>query len=225
MFEDGRHLGAPAAVHELRQGGLLRFLEEQACERSIFMRQSTRSCGRVSRAKIGAGALSIRKNWISRADRGRGYFRAVQPSGNLHIGNYLGALANWVRIQHDYESIFCIVDLHAITVYQKPDELRGKIRQNWRGCSSPRESIRRNFEDCSTVETFKAHAELAWMLTCVTPVGWLERRRRSSRRRRRRRNRDWRWFVSIPRADGGGYSALSGCDCAGGRGIRCSIWN
>ena len=53
----------------------------------------------------------------------------VQPSGNLHIGNYLGALANWVRIQHDYESIFCIVDLHAITVYQKPDELRAKIRE------------------------------------------------------------------------------------------------
>ena len=53
----------------------------------------------------------------------------IQPSGNLHIGNYLGALGNWVRIQHDYESIFCIVDLHAITVYQQPDELRAKIRE------------------------------------------------------------------------------------------------
>ena len=53
----------------------------------------------------------------------------VQPSGNLHIGNYLGALANWVKIQYDYESIFCIVDLHAITVYQNPDELRAKIRE------------------------------------------------------------------------------------------------
>ena len=52
----------------------------------------------------------------------------VQPSGNLHIGNYLGALANWVKIQYDYESIFCIVDLHAITVYQNPAELRVKIR-------------------------------------------------------------------------------------------------
>ena len=45
----------------------------------------------------------------------------VQPSGNLHIGNYLGALANWVKIQYDYESIFCIVDLHAVTVFQPPD--------------------------------------------------------------------------------------------------------
>ena len=51
----------------------------------------------------------------------------VQPSGNLHIGNYLGALKNWVKIQYDFESIFCIVDLHAITVYQKPEELRSKI--------------------------------------------------------------------------------------------------
>ena len=53
----------------------------------------------------------------------------IQPSANLHIGNYLGALGNWVKMQHDYESIFCIVDLHAITVYQKPDELRAKIRE------------------------------------------------------------------------------------------------
>src|SRR5207253_11148604 len=51
----------------------------------------------------------------------------VQPSGNLHIGNYLGALKNWVKIQYDYESIFCIVDLHAITVQQNPAELRAKI--------------------------------------------------------------------------------------------------
>ena len=53
----------------------------------------------------------------------------VQPTGNLHIGNYLGALKNWVKIQYDYESIFCIVDLHAITVYQKPEELRANIHQ------------------------------------------------------------------------------------------------
>ena len=45
-------------------------------------------------------------------------FSGVQPSGNLHIGNYLGALGNWVKIQYDYESIFCIVDLHAVTIFQ-----------------------------------------------------------------------------------------------------------
>src|ERR1700709_767037 len=53
----------------------------------------------------------------------------VQPSGQLHIGNYLGALKNWAEIQSLYESIFCIVDLHAITIYQKPDELKAKIRE------------------------------------------------------------------------------------------------
>ena len=56
-------------------------------------------------------------------------FSGVQPSGNLHIGNYLGALKNWVAIQRNYESIFCIVDLHAITVYQNPAELKQKIRE------------------------------------------------------------------------------------------------
>ncbi len=97
----------------------------------------------------------------------------VQPSGNLHIGNYLGALANWVRIQHDYESIFCIVDLHAITVYQKPDELRGKIRE-LAGLFLAA-GIDPKASKIVVQSSVPAHAELAWMLTCVTPMGWLER--------------------------------------------------
>ncbi|HEY3824231.1 MAG TPA: tryptophan--tRNA ligase [Bryobacteraceae bacterium] len=97
----------------------------------------------------------------------------IQPSGNLHIGNYLGALANWVRIQYDYESIFCIVDLHAITVYQKPEELRAKIRELAglflaAGIDSKHSRI-------VVQSSVPAHAELAWMLTCVTPMGWLDR--------------------------------------------------
>jgi tryptophanyl-tRNA synthetase len=97
----------------------------------------------------------------------------VQPSGNLHIGNYLGALANWVRIQHDYESIFCIVDLHAITVYQKPDELRSKIRE-LAGLFLAA-GIDPKASRIVVQSSVPAHAELAWMLTCVTPMGWLER--------------------------------------------------
>ena len=97
----------------------------------------------------------------------------VQPSGNLHIGNYLGALASWVRIQHDYESIFCIVDLHAITVYQNPDELRAKVRELaalfLAAGIDPKQSR------IVVQSTVPAHAELAWLLTCVTPMGWLER--------------------------------------------------
>jgi tryptophanyl-tRNA synthetase len=97
----------------------------------------------------------------------------VQPSGNLHIGNYLGALANWVRIQYDFESIFCIVDLHAITVYQKPDELRSKIRE-LAGLFLAA-GIDPKHSRIVVQSTVPAHAELAWLLTCVTPMGWLER--------------------------------------------------
>lgn len=100
-------------------------------------------------------------------------FSGVQPSGNLHIGNYLGALKNWVSIQRDYESIFCIVDLHAITVYQKPDELKQKIRETagiFLACG-----IDPTLSSVIVQSQVAQHAELAWMLTCVTPIGWLER--------------------------------------------------
>jgi tryptophanyl-tRNA synthetase len=100
-------------------------------------------------------------------------FSGVQPSGNLHIGNYLGALRNWVRIQHDYESIFCIVDLHAITVYQRPDELRAKIREI--AALFLASGIDPKHSSIIVQSSVPEHAELAWMLTCVTPVGWLER--------------------------------------------------
>ncbi len=97
----------------------------------------------------------------------------VQPSGNLHIGNYLGALSNWVRIQHDYESLFCIVDLHAVTVYQKPEELRAQILETagifLASGIDPKASA------IFVQSSVPGHAELAWMLTCVTPLGWLER--------------------------------------------------
>ena len=97
----------------------------------------------------------------------------MQPSGNLHIGNYLGALKNWVRIQHDYECIFCIVDLHAVTLYQDPADLRAKIRE----IAALYLAAGIDPKVCSIMvqSSVPAHAELAWMLTCVTPVGWLER--------------------------------------------------
>ena len=97
----------------------------------------------------------------------------MQPTGNLHIGNYLGALKNWVRIQHDYECIFCIVDLHAVTVYQDPAELRAKILE----IAALYLAAGIDPNDCAVMvqSAVPAHAELAWMLTCVTPIGWLER--------------------------------------------------
>jgi tryptophanyl-tRNA synthetase len=97
----------------------------------------------------------------------------IQPTGSLHIGNYLGALKNWVRMQSDYESIFCIVDLHAITLYQEPAELKAKIEQTaalfLAAGIDPKQS------PIVVQSTVHGHAELAWLLTCVTPVGWLER--------------------------------------------------
>jgi len=100
-------------------------------------------------------------------------FSGMQPTGNLHIGNYLGALKNWVRIQHDYECIFCIVDLHAVTVYQDPAELRAKILE----IAALYLAAGIDPKDCAIMvqSAVPAHAELAWMLTCVTPIGWLER--------------------------------------------------
>lgn len=100
-------------------------------------------------------------------------FSGVQPSGDLHIGNYLGALKNWVRIQDDYECIYCIVDLHAVTTFQPPEELQRKIVQLAAlflavGIDPAKSSI-------IVQSSVSAHAELAWMLTCVTPVGWLQR--------------------------------------------------
>ena len=97
----------------------------------------------------------------------------IQPTGSPHIGNYLGALKNWAKIQYDYDSIYCIVDLHAITVYQRPGELRAKIEE----LAGMLLAIGIDPAHSSIVvqSAIPQHAELAWMLTCVTPVGWLER--------------------------------------------------
>jgi tryptophanyl-tRNA synthetase len=97
----------------------------------------------------------------------------IQPTGHLHIGNYLGALRNWVKIQHDFESIFCIVDLHAITVHQNPAELRQQILQ-LAGLFIAA-GIDPQASTMIVQSSVAQHAELAWMLTCVTPLGWLER--------------------------------------------------
>jgi tryptophanyl-tRNA synthetase len=100
-------------------------------------------------------------------------FSGMQPTGNLHIGNYLGALKNWVRIQNDYECIFCIVDLHAVTVFQEPAALRTKIEEI--AALYLAAGIDPKTSAIMVQSAVPAHAELAWMLTCVTPVGWLER--------------------------------------------------
>lgn len=97
----------------------------------------------------------------------------VQPTGNIHLGNYLGALRNWVELQHEYESLFCIVNLHAITVPQDPSALAQKTRDLARiylaAGIAPQVSIIFVQSDVSE------HAELAWILNCVTRISELER--------------------------------------------------
>jgi len=100
-------------------------------------------------------------------------FSGIQPTGNLHLGNYLGAIRNWVVLQHDYECIFCIVDLHALTLPQDPAELRASTREVTAAYIAagidPERCIIFNQSMVS------AHVELAWLLGCLTPLGWLNR--------------------------------------------------
>lgn len=100
-------------------------------------------------------------------------FSGVQPSGPLHLGNYLGAFRNWVELQHEYESFFCIVNLHAITVPQDPSELAERTRETARiyvalGIDPKISTI---FVQSDVAE----HAELTWLLNCVARVSELER--------------------------------------------------
>ena len=100
-------------------------------------------------------------------------FSGIQPSGDLHLGNYLGALKRWVDAQDETDNIFCIVDMHAITVPQDPIELRKKIRElaaiYFAAGLDPQKSTVFVQSDIS------AHAELGWILNCFTPTGWLNR--------------------------------------------------
>jgi len=100
-------------------------------------------------------------------------FSGVQPTGNLHLGNYLGAIRNFVRLQQGNACIYCVVDLHAITVWQDPEELRKNIREvtaAFLACGvDPKTSIVFNQSQVP------AHAELAWVFNCVARLGWLNR--------------------------------------------------
>ena len=100
-------------------------------------------------------------------------FSGVQPSGNLHLGNYLGALKNFVSLQKEMECIYCVVDLHAITVFQNPDELKNNILETTASFIAagldPNKSIIFNQSSVS------CHSELAWIFNCVSRIGWLNR--------------------------------------------------
>jgi tryptophanyl-tRNA synthetase len=100
-------------------------------------------------------------------------FSGIQPTGNIHLGNYLGAIRNWVATQEEFENIFCIVDLHAITLPIDPKELHfnsRKLAALYLACGLDPKYC--NFFIQSHV---RQHAEASWILECFTPVGWLNR--------------------------------------------------
>jgi tryptophanyl-tRNA synthetase len=100
-------------------------------------------------------------------------FSGVQPTGSIHLGNYLGALRNWVALQREYESFFCIVNLHAITVAQDPKTLAEKTRELTRIYLAV--GIDPDISTIFVQSDVPAHAELTWMLNCLTRMSELER--------------------------------------------------
>ncbi len=100
-------------------------------------------------------------------------FSGVQPTGNLHLGNYLGAIRKFVNLQHEMECIFCVVDMHAITMWQDPKELRAQTLEIAAAYVAagidPEKAIIFNQSAVS------GHAELAWIFNCVARMGWLNR--------------------------------------------------
>lgn len=97
----------------------------------------------------------------------------IQPTGNLHIGNYLGALVNWVKLQQQYDAYFCVVDLHALTQRPDPGALRGAVRELAIGVLASGVDPERS--TLFVQSHVKQHAELAWIMMCLTPLGDLNR--------------------------------------------------
>ncbi len=100
-------------------------------------------------------------------------FSGVQPTGNLHLGNYLGAIRNWVRLQDDYECLFCVVDLHAVTVWQSPEELKANTRSVTAAMLAAGIDAKKHI--IFNQSQVPGHAELAWIFNCVARLGWLSR--------------------------------------------------
>jgi len=106
-------------------------------------------------------------------DKKKLVFSGVQPTGNLHLGNYLGALKNFVTLQKETECIYCVVDLHAITTFQNPKELRTNILETTAGFLAAGLSSKKSI--IFNQSSVSGHAELAWILNCVARIGWLNR--------------------------------------------------
>lgn len=115
----------------------------------------------------------VRKSWVSNQSCRKRVFSGIQPSGDVQLGNYLGAIKGWVQRQSEKENFFCVVDLHAITVPQQPEELGRQTRSLAAllfaaGLDPSRSTV-------FIQSHVTAHTEATWLLNCITPLGWLER--------------------------------------------------
>ncbi len=100
-------------------------------------------------------------------------FSGVQPTGNLHLGNYLGALRNFVALQHKADCIYCVVDLHAITTFQNPKDLKNNILETTAVFLASGIDEKKNI--IFNQSSVRGHTELAWILSCTSRMGWLNR--------------------------------------------------
>jgi tryptophanyl-tRNA synthetase len=100
-------------------------------------------------------------------------FSGIQPTGNIHIGNYLGAIRPWVTSQAEFDNMFCVADLHAITIPQEPRTLKSKIREVAGLLFAA--GIDPKLSAVFVQSHMRAHAELAWILDCCIPLGWMQR--------------------------------------------------
>jgi len=100
-------------------------------------------------------------------------FSGIQPTHGIQLGNYLGAIRNWVRLQDRFECIYCIVDQHALTAVQNADEMRRNVREM--GAALIAAGIDPARSVLFVQSRVEAHSRLAWVLNCVTPIGWLNR--------------------------------------------------
>ena len=133
-------------------------------------------------------------------------FSGVQPSNNLTIGNYIGAIKNWIYMQYDYDSIFCIVNLHAITVAQNPKQLYENTlltAATYLACG-----VDYKHSPIVIQSELSAHSELGWILGCMTPMGWLSRmtqfKDKSGKKQRKSRFR----VICLSFFNGCGYSVI-----------------
>jgi tryptophanyl-tRNA synthetase len=143
-------------------------------------------------------------------------FSGIQPSGKLHLGNYLGAMKNWVALQDRMPCIYCVVDMHAITVWQEPADLMKRHARSDRrlhcGGIDPKRSIL--FNQSRVV----AHAELAWVFNCVARLGWVDRMTQFKEKSGKHKGALVGRALHLSGAAGGRHSRLQGDACAGRRG-------